>query len=186
MYMGGCYDVSKAPGSHMCKKADNNGICTEAANNRYFVVPGAQTTDQSVLACGNPLGTLVDPQGTAKAYVGVDGCSQCTAPTAPSEGGMTAAICTSCDSGKKPNRDGSGCVLCSVGDCKSCVMDNICEECNSGFSLDSTGTSCVSSGANKSSGLSTGAIAGISVAVVVVVGGLVGFLCWWFVCRGKA
>ena len=35
-------------------------------------------------------------------------------------------------------------------------------------------------------GLSTGAIAGISVAAVVVVGGLVGFLCWWFVCRGKA
>eukprot|EP00701_Giardia_intestinalis_P004457 XP_001708281.1 Hypothetical protein GL50803_116201 [Giardia lamblia ATCC 50803] len=38
---------------------------------------------------------------------------------------------------------------------------------------------------NKS-GLSTGAIAGISVAVIVVVGGLVGFLCWWFICRGKA
>ena len=34
--------------------------------------------------------------------------------------------------------------------------------------------------------LSSGAIAGISVAAVVVVGGLVGFLCWWFVCRGKA
>ena len=34
-------------------------------------------------------------------------------------------------------------------------------------------------------GLSSGAIAGISVAAVVV-GGLVGFLCWWFVCRGKA
>ena len=35
-------------------------------------------------------------------------------------------------------------------------------------------------------GLSSGAIAGISVAAVVVVGGLVGFLCWWFICRGKA
>ena len=34
--------------------------------------------------------------------------------------------------------------------------------------------------------LSTGAIAGISVAAVVVVGGLGGFLCWWFMCRGKA
>ncbi|ESU34817.1 Variant-specific surface protein [Giardia duodenalis] len=41
-------------------------------------------------------------------------------------------------------------------------------------------------GTNNKSGLSIGAIAGISVAVVVVVGGLVGFLCWWFICRGKA
>ena len=45
---------------------------------------------------------------------------------------------------------------------------------------DSTG------GSTNKSGLSTGAIAGISVAVIVVVGGLVGFLCWWFLCRGKA
>ncbi|ESU40024.1 Variant-specific surface protein, partial [Giardia duodenalis] len=35
-------------------------------------------------------------------------------------------------------------------------------------------------------GLSSGAIVGISIAVIAVVGGLVGFLCWWFVCRGKA
>ena len=35
-------------------------------------------------------------------------------------------------------------------------------------------------------GLSSGAIAGISIAVIAVVGGLVGFLCWWFICRGKA
>ncbi|EFO65045.1 VSP [Giardia lamblia P15] len=38
---------------------------------------------------------------------------------------------------------------------------------------------------NKNS-LPPGAIAGIAVAVVIVVGGLVGFLCWWFICRGKA
>eukprot|EP00701_Giardia_intestinalis_P000059 XP_001703883.1 VSP [Giardia lamblia ATCC 50803] len=181
--MGGCYDASKAPGSHICKTAEG-GKCTAVNDgNRYFVVPGAQTTDQSVLACGNPLGTLVDPQGTAKAYVGIDGCSQCTAPAGLSEGGMTPAVCTSCDNSKKPNKDGSGCVLCSDTNCKSCVMDGVCGECNSGFSLDNG--KCVSSGANRS-GLSTGAIAGISVAVVVVVGGLVGFLCWWFVCRGKA
>ena len=169
----------------MCKASSNTGICTEAASNKYFVVPEATNTQQSVLACGNPLGTLGGTQGTAKAYVGVLNCSQCTAPVAPSEAGMASAVCTSCDSSKKPNKDGSGCVLCSVSDCKSCVMDNICGECNSGFSLDSSGASCVSTGANRS-GLSTGAIAGIAVAVVVVVGGLVGFLCWWFLCRGKA
>eukprot|EP00701_Giardia_intestinalis_P002829 XP_001706653.1 VSP [Giardia lamblia ATCC 50803] len=179
LYMDGCYSTQSQPGNLMCKTA-NNGVCTAVnENNKYFIVPEAKPTQQSVLACGNPLGTLVD----TKAYVGVDGCSQCTAPTAPSEGGMTPAVCTSCDSGKKPNRDGTGCVTCSDTNCKSCAMDGVCGECNSGFSLDNG--KCVSTGANRS-GLSTGAIAGISVAVVVVVGGLVGFLCWWFVCRGKA
>ena len=185
LYMGGCYSTTNAPGNYMCKTAAN-GVCTAVSeNNKYFIVPEAANAQQSVLACSNPLGTLVDPQGTAKAYVGVYGCSQCKAPTQLEAPGMTAAICTACDNSKKPNRDGSGCVTCSDTNCKSCVMDNICEECNSGFSLDSSGASCVSSGTNRS-GLSTGAIAGISVAVVAVVGGLVGFLCWWFVCRGKA
>eukprot|EP00701_Giardia_intestinalis_P001959 XP_001705783.1 VSP [Giardia lamblia ATCC 50803] len=183
LYMGGCYSTQKAPGSFMCSKADSSGICTEAASNKYFVVPGASNQNQSVLACGNPLGTLIGTGNTAKAYVGVDGCSRCTAPTALTTAGMTVAVCTSCDSSKKPNRDGSGCVLCSVSDCKSCVVDDVCGECVDGYSLDNG--KCVSMSTNRS-GLSTGAIAGISVAVIAVVGGLVGFLCWWFICRGKA
>ncbi|ESU34700.1 Variant-specific surface protein [Giardia duodenalis] len=192
LYMGGCYSTTNAPGNYMCKTAAN-GVCTVVSeNNKYFIVPEASNTDQSVLACGNPLGTLVD----TKAYVGVYGCSQCTAPAAPSDGGMTAAICTSCDSGKKPNKDGSGCFACTVSGCSHCNRDDMCEVCssgkkvspgrkscvdgcpsnstddnsvcvcNDGYSPDSSGTSCVSSGANRS-GLSTGAIAGISVAVVV-------------------
>eukprot|EP00701_Giardia_intestinalis_P000078 XP_001703902.1 VSP [Giardia lamblia ATCC 50803] len=210
LYMGGCYSTQSPPGNYMCKTAGNNGICTEAANNKYFVVPGATNQNQSVLACGNPLGTLVD----TKAYVGVDGCSACTAPAAPSDGGMTAAVCTSCDSSKKPNRDGSGCFACAIEGCSHCNRDDMCEACssgkvspgrkscvdgcpsnstddnsvcvcNDGYSPDDAGASCVSSGSNRS-GLRTGAIAGIAVAVVAVVGGLVGFLCWWFLCRGKA
>eukprot|EP00701_Giardia_intestinalis_P003909 XP_001707733.1 VSP [Giardia lamblia ATCC 50803] len=178
LYMGGCYSISAQPGKSMCTKA-GDGVCTEAAAG-YFIPPSPTKDKQSVLSCGNPLGVELAGQ---KAYVGVDGCSQCTAPTAPSDAGMTPAVCTSCDSDRKPNKDGSGCVTCSVGDCKSCVMDDVCGECSDGYSLE--GGKCVSSGANRS-GLSTGAIAGISVAVVVVVGGLVGFLCWWFLCRGKA
>ncbi|ESU43654.1 Variant-specific surface protein, partial [Giardia duodenalis] len=61
-----------------------------------------------------------------------------------------------------------------------CKADNMCEACSDGYRLE--GETCVRTGGN----LSTGAIAGISVAAVVVVGGLVGFLCWWFICRGKA
>ena len=57
----------------------------------------------------------------------------------------------------------------------------MCEACSDGHRLE--GGTCVRTGGVNPS---TGAIAGISVAAVVVVGGLVGFLCWWFVCRGKA
>ncbi|EFO64296.1 VSP [Giardia lamblia P15] len=182
LYMGGCYDVSKAPGNYMCKIVGKEGICTEAANNKYFVVPGATSTEQSVLACANPLGTLAG----GNAYVGVDGCSTCTAPAGRNDGGMAVATCTACGEGKKPSKNGNGCVLCSVKDCKSCKADEKCEECSSGFSLEND--KCVSAGASggNKSGLSTGAIAGIAVAAIVVVGGLVGFLCWWFICRGKA
>ena len=213
LFMGGCYSTENTPGNIMCKKAAG-GICTALSENgRYFLVPGA-TSQQSVLACSNPLGTLVGTGDTAKAYVGVDGCSQCTAPVALTTAGMAAAVCTSCDNSKVPNKDGSGCFPCAVSGCSHCNRDDMCEACssgkvspgrkscvdgcpsnstddnsvctcNDGYSPDDAGASCVSSGANRG-GLSTGAIAGISVAVVVVVGGLVGFLCWWFVCRGKA
>ena len=127
-----------------------------------------------MLACGNPLGTTVG----GNAYVGVEDCATCEAPAAAT--GMAAAKCTACDGSKKPTGSGYGCVTCSVPGCSKCRVDNMCEVCSDGYRLE--GGACVSTGAN----LSTGAIAGISVAVIVVVGGLVGFLCWWFVCRGKA
>ena len=34
-------------------------------------------------------------------------------------------------------------------------------------------------------GLSSAAIAGISITVILVVAGVAGFLCWWFICRRK-
>ncbi|KAE8304683.1 VSP [Giardia duodenalis] len=245
LYMGGCYDVSKAPGNLMCSAAPS-GFCTTPVG-RYFKIPGDSAAQQSVLACGNPVGATAGD----KAYVGVLDCTACAAPQAPAANAMAAAVCSACDKTKKPNKDGSGCTLCAVGGCKSCAIDGMCEVCaednkkpnmagstcyvcpaqgcshcsadnkceactnkDQRPSLDGTQCivcdiercmrcsaegvcgeceegyvprdgMCVSSGTNRS-GLSTGAIAGISVAVVVVVGGLVGFLCWWFICRGKA
>ena len=140
-------------------------------------MPGAAKTDQSVLGCGNPLGTTTGTGDTAKAYVGVEGCRTCEAPTAAT--GMAAAKYTACDGSKKPTGSGYGCVTCSIAGCSTCRADNVCEACGDGYRLE--GEACVSTGPN----LSTGAIAGISVAVIAVVGGLVGFLCWWFICRGK-
>ncbi|ESU42083.1 Variant-specific surface protein, partial [Giardia duodenalis] len=175
LYMGGCYNTQTTPGSLMCSKATTAGVCeTPNANSRYFAVPGAAANQQSVLACGNPLGTTVGDS----AYVGVEGCRTCEAPTAAT--GMASAKCTACDEGKPLTGSGYGCVTCSIAGCSACRADNMCGACGDGYRLE--GDTCVRTGGN----LSTGAIAGISVAAVVVVGGLVGFLCWWFVCRGKA
>ncbi|ESU40664.1 Variant-specific surface protein, partial [Giardia duodenalis] len=160
LYMGGCYKVDTAPGSLMCSKASTTpGVCeTPNANSRYFAVPGATASQQSVLACGNPLGTTTGTGDTAKAYVGVEGCKTCEAPTAPSPAGMAAAKCTACDGGKTLTGSGYGCVMCSIAGCSACRADSMCEACSDGHRLE--GDTCVSTGPN----LGTGAIAGISVA----------------------
>ncbi|ESU40238.1 TRNA s2C32 biosynthesis protein TtcA, partial [Giardia duodenalis] len=151
LYMGGCYSTASVPGNLMCT-ATTNGICTTAANSRYFAVPGAKATDQSVLACGNPLGVALSD---TNAYVGVEGCKTCEAPTAAT--GMAAAKCTACDEGKKPNLAGTGCSTCDIAGCSACRADNICEVCSDGHRLE--GEACVRTSGN----LSTGAMAGISV-----------------------
>ncbi|ESU39932.1 Variant-specific surface protein, partial [Giardia duodenalis] len=145
----------------------------------------------------------------------VTNCEQCTAPgegkTKPTctkcsssnylktvDGTTTCVAKGDCKDDFFPVDDGSKgnkCLSCGdtdagIPNCAKCNPPTgnakpICTACGSGYTLDSQTNTCVSSSANRS-GLSTGAIAGISVAVIVVVGGLVGFLCWWFVCRGKA
>ena len=104
------------------------------------------------------------------------GCKTCTGEGA----GQTCTDCTT--PGQKVQLNGKRC----AADCpsNSAASANVCT-CNPGYNLNNEKTACEPSSANKSA-LPTGAIAGISVAAVVVMGGLVGFLCWWFVCRGKA
>ncbi|ESU45523.1 Variant-specific surface protein [Giardia duodenalis] len=145
---------------------------------------------------------------------GVIGCEKCTAPgdgkakptctkcTDPkylkTVSGVTTCE-TDCGEGYFKNDNGGSdsqtkvCVSCGdatngVPNCAKCTLPSgatkpTCSECDSGYTLDSQANTCASTGANKSI-LSTGAIAEISVAAVVVVGGLVGFLCWWYTPRG--
>ena len=90
-------------------------------------------------------------------------------------------VCKEC-TGKKFGLNKKSCVTeCPAN--SQAGSDNVCK-CNDGFTRNADSSACVA--ASSSANLSTGAIAGISVAAVVVVGGLVGFLCWWFLCRGKA
>eukprot|EP00701_Giardia_intestinalis_P001427 XP_001705251.1 VSP [Giardia lamblia ATCC 50803] len=92
----------------MCKTAEGGRCTAPSENGRYFLVPGASNTDQSVLACENPLGTVIGAGSTAKAYVGVYGCTACTAPAALEAPGMAPATCTACSANNKPNLAGSG------------------------------------------------------------------------------
>ena len=121
-------------------------------------------------------------------------CTECTDKYLKTVDGATTCVeKTACKDDYFPVDDssnGNKCVSCGdtdagVPNCAKCTLSSgvtkpTCSERGSGFKLE--GGACVPAGTN----LSTGAIAGISVAAVVVVGGLVGFLCWWFICRGKA
>ena len=163
--------------------------CTKCTSNYLKTVDGATTC---VTDCGP--GFFKNDKGGASTNLKV--CSPCAANCLTCADG-TAEKCTSCTAGTHflvVVADGAGkCVSCGdetsgVSNCAKCTLPSgatkpTCSECTSGFKLE--GGTCVRTGGNKS-GLSTGAIAGISVAAVVVVGGLVGFLCWWFICRGKA
>ena len=164
-----------------------NAICTECTSDYLKTVDGATTC---VADCGP--GFFKNDKGGASNSLKV--CSPCAANCLTCADG-TAEKCTSCTAGTHflvvvAGSQGK-CLSCGdetsgVPNCAKCTAPSTagqkpaCSECGSGYKLE--GGACVPAGTN----LSTGAIAGISVAAVVVVGGLVGFLCWWFVCRGKA
>ncbi|ESU39970.1 Variant-specific surface protein [Giardia duodenalis] len=106
-----------------------------------------------------------------------EGCKTCEKST---EG---AVACKTCGSQKKIRPDKKGCIDACPPDV-STEKNGVCE-CVEGYTPSDDKSRCEPFSTNKSS-LSTGAIAGISVAVIVVVGGLVGFLCWWFICHKKS
>ena len=144
-----------------------------------------------------------------KCSEGVTTCEQCTSPG--SSGGSPACtkcsgdnylktvdgttMCVAkdaCKDGFFPKEDssnGNKCLSCGdaangVPNCAKCTLPSgatkpTCSECGFGYKLE--GGKCTSSSTNRS-GLSTGAIAGISVAAVIVGRGLVGLLCWRSAC----
>ncbi|ESU36101.1 Variant-specific surface protein, partial [Giardia duodenalis] len=151
-------DLLKDGGCYKTDRLPGKSVCTTASNSKCTKCANGLNADGDG-ACGNCHPT----------------CATCSTAEDPNK-------CKTCATGyyKTSNSDGP-CMKCSekISGCKQCVSSSdssvICLESEVG-----TG------GSTNRSGLSTGAIAGISVAVIVVVGGLVGFLCWWFLCRGKA
>ena len=161
--------------------------CTKCGSNKYLKSDGSGCGESSGCASGTEFAKEDTEKGNKCIKCndnnngGIESCSQCTATTSPARSGTPLVTCSQCTN-KKVRPDKKGCIdACPAN---SNDNNNVCE-CASGYAPSADGSSCASASANRS-GLSTGAIAGISVAAVVVVGGLVGFLCWWFVCRGKA
>ena len=163
--------------------------CTKCSTNYLKTVDGATTCEAD---CG--AGFFNNNKGGDSSNLKV--CSPCAVNCLTCTDG-TADKCKSCTAGTHflvAVADGTQgkCVSCGdtdagVPNCAKCTAPSTagqkptCSACISSYKLE--GGACVSTGGVN---LSTGAIAGISVAAVVVVGGLVGFLCWWFICRGKA
>ncbi|EFO62632.1 VSP [Giardia lamblia P15] len=157
---GGCYKLGRQPGEQVCTVAGNDGQCQTCANGLE-----AQAGDCLRSAC----------HPTCKMCSAADASTACTmCATGYYKIGLDAGACTSCEADSGSVKGVSGCLSCAPpsGDTGS-VLCYLTKDDGTGGSV------------NKS-GLSTGAIAGIAVAVIIVVGGLVGFLCWWFICRGKA
>ncbi|ESU41081.1 Variant-specific surface protein [Giardia duodenalis] len=180
-----------------CTPDKTNGVCT-ACTEKYFLESGG--CYQAEKFPGNTLCTTADAGKCTTCANGQDKDSNGSCPACPTN-------CASCakDNTKTCNKCFSGYYLDTAKACKKCseTSGNIqgvenCISCLAPTSpQSSTPVTCYvktsgggsgdnSTGGDSGPNLSSGAIAGISVAVIVVVGGLVGFLCWWFVCRGKA
>ncbi|ESU37618.1 Variant-specific surface protein [Giardia duodenalis] len=183
-------DNARAP---VCSKKDNQGGCATCASGYFRQDNGCYKTDRQP---GIQICTLAS-QG--------DKCETCANSLPPS----AAGVCPSCDSACKTctsANNANTCSSCVVGyyqvgtKCVRCDTNDPngnkpitgvrdCVSCAPPAGGDGGSVLCYlmkDGDSTNKSGLSTGAIAGISVAVIVVVGGLVGFLCWWFLCRGKA
>ncbi|ESU40427.1 Variant-specific surface protein, partial [Giardia duodenalis] len=155
---GGCYLSTAYPGNTLCSQAAN-GQCSQCAN--------GQTQSNGV-------------------------CPTCDPTCATCETGKPQE-CKTCFSGYYFDATNKACRKCSensaditgVPNCVSCAAPTNNQGSVTCYVTQEPSVNPTDPSVNKS-GLSSGAIAGISVAVIVVVGGLVGFLCWWFVYRGKA
>ncbi|EFO63215.1 VSP [Giardia lamblia P15] len=162
LFEGGCYQTTRQPGMQICSAIDGaTGLCQTCANG-LAADKGDCSAQKCHITC-KICSIANDPSQ----------CKRCAAGYYKQSDEATAGKCDPCSQGN------DGCTLCKYSTTFICLSTDSLDD-------DGTDTTPVDPPSSNKSGLSTGAIAGISVAAIVVVGGLVGFLCWWFICRGKA
>ena len=159
---GGCYQAKKFPGNTLCTTTDNNGKCQTCAN--------GQTANSNTGFCPSCPANCASCTGTSSKT-----CNKCLARYYLD----SANACKKCSETSGDIQGVENCISCLAPTSPSTPTPVTC------YATREPSVDPADSSVNKSA-LSTGAIAGISVAAVVVVGGLVGFLCWWFICRRKA
>ncbi|ESU44792.1 Variant-specific surface protein [Giardia duodenalis] len=165
------------------------GVCTACPGNDYVLLSGG---------CYN---TQTFP-GSSVCLAATGGkCTDCTNSQAPDDKGSCPSCsegCSLCPSGPET------CLACFSGYYKSGTKCFKCTNSNANGSPTVAGIpNCVSciilpgsstltcyvkidkGDDTKKNAFPASAIAGISVAAVVVVGALIGFLCWWFLCKTK-
>ncbi|EFO61664.1 High cysteine protein [Giardia lamblia P15] len=157
---GGCYQSTTYPGMTLCEKAQD-GKCITCTNSQK---PDAQgSCPLCELGCELCSASKATTCWTCFPgyYQSGTKCFKCTDNS--NEGGRTITGVPNCLSCEPPD-NGSGPVTCYVT-----------QQSDKNNSRDSL---------NKNA-LSSGAITGISVVAILIIGGVVGFLCWWFLCHKK-
>ncbi|ESU40798.1 Variant-specific surface protein [Giardia duodenalis] len=181
---GGCYEDTKYPGKSVCAEANPADDSCKTTAHGYKLEGGTLTTCPSNCeVCSSSTVCTMCMGGYFKTSSNT--CTKCDKSCAT----CTTAVstCDICADGYYKSSD--KCIACDKGDASITGVRN-CVDCAPPASKTGPVLCYLMKGdvidPGKKSSLSGGAIAGIIIAVILVVGGLAGFLCWWFICRGKA
>ncbi|ESU40274.1 Variant-specific surface protein, partial [Giardia duodenalis] len=151
---GGCYLSTAYPGNTLCSQAAN-GQCSQCANGQQV-----DSNTGSCPACDSTCKTCTATNDPTK-------CSACF----PGYYLDAGKACKKCSETSGDIQGVENCISCLAPTSPSTPTPVTCY-------VTQTPTVDPADPSVNKTGLSSGAIAGISVAVIVVVGGLVEFLCW--------